>query len=117
MTNNPNGWPPVRFVGGSPDVMTVTSDCGIPGVDTFHLTGVGPDSTAWFDVTLTEYDAANMRFTGHEVGQVFAPNDTVYEIDDNVSMAYEPGSGEWQLKTSWVNEAPIENCAPPSPAG
>ena len=98
--------------------MTVTSDCGIPGVDTFHLTGVGPSVTAWFDVTLTEYDAANMRYTGREIGQVFGANNTVWEVDGDAFMAYDLGSGNWLLKGSWINEAPVENCLPaPSPSG
>ena len=116
MTNNPNGWPPVRFVGGSPDLMTVTSDCGIPGVDTFHLVLVGAGNTGELDVMLTDYDAGNMRFTGREVGQISGEN-AVWDVDDAVTMAYDPRTGNWYLKGFWMDKVPIENCAPPSPAG
>jgi hypothetical protein len=115
-TGNPYGWPQIRFVGGVPELMTVTSDCGIPGVDTFHLQAVGQDMTGWLDVTLTDYDESNMRFTGREVGQIFAENDTVYQVDDEVGMWFDLGSGNWYLKGFWMDKVPIDACLPvPSP--
>jgi len=108
-------WPLIRFVGGVPDLMTVTSDCGIPGVDTFHLILVGAGNTGQLDVTLTDYDAANMRFTGREVGQISGQN-AVWDIDDAVTMSYDLSSGNWYLKGFWMDRVPIEVCLEVSPA-
>ena len=114
-TANANGWSPVRFVGGDPAVMLFTSDCGIPGVDTFQLDGVGPLGDGQMDVTLTTYDQANLRFTGRALGQVVGTNAT-WLVDEDVFMHYDTGQGMWYLKGEWMNLVPIEPCAPAASA-
>jgi hypothetical protein len=117
VTANPNGWMPIRFVGGEPDMMTVTSDCGIPGVDTFHLTFVGP-VTGQLDVTFTDYDAANFLYTGREVGRLTPEGEGigVYDVDDDVTLSFDAYVGMWFLQGHWM-KVPMENCAPPASPG
>ncbi|MCY7418084.1 MAG: hypothetical protein LH650_06230 [Chloroflexi bacterium] len=108
---NTNGWSPVRFVGGDPEIMTFTSDCAIPGIGTFHLVGSGPLGEGQMDVTLTTYDEANLWFEGHALGQVDGTNAT-WVVDEAVFMAYDTSQGMWYLKGTWMNQVPIEPCAP-----
>lgn len=90
--------------------MTWTSECVIVDDETFHLVGVGPQLAGEIDVTLGAYDAANLRYSGREVGTIVGPNNTVYEIDQGISFYYHLGTGEWLLEDFWIEKVPMELC-------
>lgn len=90
--------------------MTWTSECVIVDEETFHLVGVGSEQTGQIDVTLGEYDSANLRYSGREVGKIFAPNNVVYDVDQNISFYYHLGTGNWLLEDFWIENVPLEAC-------
>jgi hypothetical protein len=102
-------WPPARFAGGQGD-MTWTSECVIVDEGPFHLVGVGPQLAGEIEVTLGEYDAANLRYSGREVGTIVGPNNVVYDIDDGISFYYDLGTGNWLLEDFWIERVPLGAC-------
>jgi hypothetical protein len=100
----------MTFAGGQPDVMVFTSSCGIPGVDTILLHGIGPEIIGEFEVTFSTYDAANARWTGRLTGQTVAANGTVGHDDAGVTLFYDFGTGEWLLDGSWAERVPGAVC-------
>lgn len=95
--------------------MTWTSQCVIVDEDIIHLVGVGvgegaEDLSGTVDVTLGAYDAANLRYSGTEVGTVLGANDAVYDVNQGVSFYYHAGTGSWLLDGFWIEELPLELC-------
>lgn len=113
------GWKPARFVGGEGD-MTWTSDCGIVDQDTFLLHGegvgeVGAGLVGDVALALTNYDAANLRYTGRVVGTVIFPTTATQAggpqaIDEVAVLSFGGFNGEWLLKGSYLVDVPIEPC-------
>src|SRR5262245_51755066 len=58
-TPTPLLWPPVQFLGGRA-VPVITSTCGVPGVDTFHLVATDGLQVDEFDLVLEPWDPSFM---------------------------------------------------------